>query len=63
MIATNEDIQREEAPRRRPLRFSTYGFEPRAWERERIHRYSVKRPRWWSFWLKIREIGARGGLR
>lgn len=57
-----EEPASEEAAARRPLTFRHYDFKPRAWERERIHRYSVRRPRWWSLWLKLRELGAKVGI-
>jgi hypothetical protein len=63
MAIPETQTRTEESTTRKPLRFSSYGFEPRAWERERIHRYSVKRPRWWSLWLTIRELGAKVGIR
>lgn len=47
---------------RKPLQFSLYGFKPRDWERERIHRYSVNRPLWWKAWMRLREAGARLGI-
>jgi hypothetical protein len=50
------------APPKRPLRFSMYAFEPRPWERKRIHSYSVHAPLWWRSWVKLRTLGAKVGI-
>lgn len=47
---------------KRPLRFSMYAFEPCAWERKRIHSYSVHAPLWWRSWVKLRTLGANVGI-
>ena len=47
---------------RKPLSFSHHSFRLSGWERERIHRYSVKRPAWFSLWLKLRGLAAKVGI-
>lgn len=55
-------ILMSDEPTKRPLRFSMYAFEPRPWERKRIHSYSVRAPLWWRSWVKLRTLGAKVGI-
>lgn len=59
---TTKEAKPQSEPDRKPLRFSVYSFEPRDWELDRIHRYSVRSPRWWTFWVRVREAGAKLGI-
>ena len=46
----------------REIDFKALPFRPMRWERERVHRYSVRSPRWWHAWKRLRGWLSRRGI-
>lgn len=54
--------RKKEAPDPKNIAFRSFPFTPTEWERDRIHRYSVRAPAWWRAWMKVRRWFGRRGI-